>query len=174
MHVMNIRYPAAVFLAAAMLIVPLLAQAAYPQKGKIPPPLELTDVSGQKISLVPGAGGGKVLLLAISADFCTICKAGIPRMNELHNRYNARGLQVQGAIYGRMNPAWLKGYIESNKVGYPLALAKDGAVKETVGILVVPSYLVLDKKGAIAGFYRGYNESNMKQIEQQVKTLLAD
>jgi hypothetical protein len=73
-----------------------------------------------------------------------------------------------------MNPVLLKEYVENNKVSYPLALAKEGAVKETVGIMAVPSYLLLNKKGVIAGFYRGYNEANMKQIEQQVKTLLAE
>src|SRR6185369_1733272 len=96
----SIRNPVAVFAAVVMLVVPIQAQADYPQKGKIPPPLELTNGSGHKISLAPGVSGGKVLLLAVSADFCKICKEGIPRLNELHNRYNTQGLQVQGAIYG--------------------------------------------------------------------------
>jgi peroxiredoxin len=165
--------PVTIFIASILLVIPVLALAGYPKKGAIPPPLELTHVSGQKSSLVPGAGSN-VLLLAVSADFCKICKDGIPRLNDLHNRYNAQGLQLQGAIYGRTNPAWLKEYIESNKVGYPLALAKEGGIKDTVGMTVVPMYLLMNKKGEIAGFYRGYNDANMKRIEQQIKTLLTE
>ncbi len=154
------------------LVSPGLLQAA-PQKGKNLPPFEATTVTGQRITL--GTYAGKVLLIAVTSDDCNACKKGIPGMGELFKRYESQGFQLLGLIYGAKFTAQnLKDYINDYKVGYTMAMAEEKTVKNTMGIFSIPCYLILDRKGTIAGIFRGYNETNMKLMEKQVKNMLAE
>ena len=159
-------------LSGLSLMVPGALHAA-PQKGKNLPAFEATMVSGQRVTL--DTYSGKVLLLAVTSDDCNSCKKGIPGMGELAKRYEKQGFQMLGLIYGAKFTAQdLKKYIAENKVEYAVAMAEEKTVKNTMGIFSVPCYLVLDRKGTIAGIFRGYNEVNMKLIEKQIKNSLAE
>lgn len=68
----------------------------------------------------------------------------------------------------------MKKYISDYNVEYTVAIAEEKTVKNTMGIFSVPCYLVLDRKGTVAGIFRGYNEVNMKLMEKLVKNLLAE
>ena len=165
--------PISVLLIMALLLaIPVLA-SAIPQKGKSLPPFEATAVSGQKVS--SAAFAGKVLLLAISSDNCTYCKMAIPRLNTLLESYGTQGLLVQGLIRG---PGFglerLKRYIEENQIAHPLALATAKTLSDTIGAYSVPTYILLDRKGNVAGYYRGYSDRNMQEIEKQIKVLLTE
>jgi cytochrome c biogenesis protein CcmG, thiol:disulfide interchange protein DsbE len=154
------------------LLSPGLLQAA-PQKGKNLPAFEATTVTGQRITL--GTYAGKVLLIAVTSDDCNACKKGIPALGELFKRYESQGFQVLGLIYGaRFTAQNLKEYINDYKVGYTMAMAEEKTVKNTMGIFSIPCYLILDRKGTIAGIFRGYNETNMKLMEKQVKNMLTE
>jgi peroxiredoxin len=146
---------------------------AVPKKGMGLPPFEATTASGRKVSSTEFAG--KVMLLAVSSDDCTYCKMAIPRLNSIQGRYASQGVQVQGLIYGPgFGVEKLKRYIENNEVTFPLALATQKTISDTIGAHSVPTYLLLNKKGTVAGYYRGYSEQNMQEIEKQVKLLLAE
>ena len=161
-----------VVVAVILLVLPLAAYAV-PQKGKSLPTFEATAVTGQKVSSST-AFAGKVVLLAISADKCTYCKMAIPRLNMLFDSYGKQGLLVQGVIRG---PGFglerLKRYIEENQVAHPLALVSAQTI-ETIGAYAVPTYILLNKMGTITGYYRGYSERNMQEMEKQVKLLLVE
>jgi peroxiredoxin len=161
-----------IVVAAILLLLPLAAHAV-PQKGKSLPPFEVTAVNGQKIA--SSSYTGRVLLLAISSDSCSYCKSAIPDINGVHSRYGKQGLAVLGLIYG---PGFgldkLKQYIDLNQVTYPLAVTSQKSVGDTIGAHSVPTYILLNKKGNVAGYYRGYSDRNMQEIEKQVKQLLAE
>ena len=159
-------------LLAVFLAFPFPAHAV-PKKGMELPPFDATTANSQKIS--SPAFAGKVVLLAISTDTCTYCKRAIPRLNSIQGRYGSQGVQVQGLIYGPgFGVEKLKRYIENNEIMFPLALATQKTVSDTIGAHSVPTYLLLNKKGTVAGYYRGYSEQNMQEIEKQVKVLLAE
>jgi glutathione peroxidase-family protein len=171
MYDVLIRFFAIVALATTLSSLPAPVQAIA-RKGELLPALQVTSISGQRVSTASYAG--KVLLVAISASFCSQCSKGIPRLERMQKLYEEQGFQVQGAIYG---PGFgleeLKKYIEKNKVGYPLALTDSAAVRSSIGITFLPLYLLLDRKGSVVGIYRGFSEQNMLQIEREVRRLLA-
>jgi hypothetical protein len=68
----------------------------------------------------------------------------------------------------------LKTLIREYNIGFTMALTDEKTVKNTLGIFSVPCYLLLDKKGTIAGIYRGFNDTNYKLIEKQVKISLSE
>ena len=129
-----------------LLALPLPSHAV-PQKGKSLPSFEATAATGRKVSSPDFAGS--VVLLAISSDNCTYCKMAIPRLNGLHNLYFKQGLVVQGLISGPgFGGEKLKRYIENNEVTYPLALATQKTISDTIGAYSVPTYL-LDRKSVV-------------------------
>ena len=68
----------------------------------------------------------------------------------------------------------MKALIKDYNVGFTMALIEEKTVKNTLGIFGVPCYVLLDKKGTIAGIYRyrTFSETNFKPIETLIKTLL--
>jgi peroxiredoxin len=148
---------------------------AAPIKGKNLPVFEAKTVDGKTVSQATFAG--KVVLLSVTNDECDACKKGIPRFNELTKKYEKQGFQMLGLHYGKkLGIDDLKTLIKDYNVGFPMALIEEKVVKNTLGIFGVPCYVLLDKKGTIAGIYRyrSFNDSNFKIIETQIKTSLSE
>jgi thiol-disulfide isomerase/thioredoxin len=152
-----------VTLLVMFMAVPELVQAV-PQKGKQLPPFSAETVSGKRIS--PADYRGKVLLLAITTDGCNACNKAIPGLTELSRQYEKEGVQLLGLHYGaRLGMENLK---------MMMALTDEKTVRDTLGIYGSPCYVLLNKKGVVVGFYRGYNDVIRKVIEQQLKVALAE
>jgi peroxiredoxin len=155
-----------------LLAVPCLTLAA-PIKGKKLPEFEAKSVDGKTVSQATFAG--KVVLLAITSNSCDACKKAAPRFNELAKNYEKQGFQMLGLHYGtKFGIDDLKQLMKDYNVGFTMALIEEKVVKNTLGIFSVPSYVVLNKKGVIAGVYRGFNEVNYQIMENQVKKSLAE
>jgi peroxiredoxin len=154
------------------LSVPGMAGAA-PQKGKNLPSFEALLTDGKKVSA--SSYSGKVVLLAITSNSCDACKKAAPRFNELTNKYEKQGFQMLGLHFGtKFGINDLKTLIKDYNVGFTMALIDEKTVKNSMGIFSVPCYLVLNKKGTVAGIYRGFNDTNYKLIENQIKLSLAE
>jgi thiol-disulfide isomerase/thioredoxin len=154
--------------------LPALAGAA-PQKGKRLPAFEATTVDGKKIS--PSTYAGKVVMISITDNSCDACKKAIPLFNELSKTYGNQGFQMLGFHFGaKIGIEEVKALINDYKVGFTMALIDEKIVKNTLGIFGVPCYILLDKKGTIAGIYRyrSFNDANFKLIEKQVKLSLSE
>lgn len=154
------------------LFIPGSACAA-PMKGKNLPVFEATTVDGKKVSQSTYAG--KVVLIAVTSDSCDACKKAAPRFNELSKSYEKQGFQMLGLHYGtKFGIEDLKKLMKDYNVSFTMALIEEKVVKNTLGIFSVPCYVVLNKKGTIAGVYRGFNDVNYQLMENQVKKSLAE
>lgn len=163
-----------VLLTAALfvLVLPGISEAA-PMKGKKLPLFEATTVDGKKVSQATYAG--KVVLIAVTSDSCDACKKAAPRFNELTKKYEKQNFQMLGLHYGsKFGIEDLKKLMNEYNVGFTMALIEEKVVRNTLGIFSVPCYVVLNKKGTIAGVYRGFNEVNYQLMENQVKNSLAE
>ncbi|MFZ4854841.1 MAG: TlpA family protein disulfide reductase [Desulfuromonadaceae bacterium] len=155
-----------------LMVIPGLVFAA-PMKGKKLPGFEATTIDGKKVSQASYAG--KVVLIAVTSDACDACKKAAPMFNELTKKYEKQGFQMLGLHYGtKYGIEDLKRLIKDYNIGFTMALIEEKVVKNTLGIFSVPCYVVLNKKGTIAGVYRGYNEVNYQLMENQVKNSLAE
>ena len=157
---------------AFSLVMPVMVGAA-PQKGKNLPLFEARTIDGRKVS--QSTYTGKVLLLAVTSDACDACKKAAPRFNELSKTYEKQGFQMLGIHYGtNYGIENLKTLIKDYNIGFTMALIDEKTVKNTLGIFGVPCYVLLNKKGTIAGIYRGFNDVNYKLMEKQLKISLAE
>jgi peroxiredoxin len=160
------------FFALCALLCLQTAAHAVIKKGQKLPAFSITTADG--VQVPSETFRGKVLLLAVSSDGCNHCKSAIPYLNRLDKVYSPMGMQVQGLIYGPgVGKDSLKRYQDGNKVSYPLAFSSSKEIYDTIGAYSVPTYLLIDKKGQLAGYFRGFSYANMNLIEHQAKSLLA-
>jgi cytochrome oxidase Cu insertion factor (SCO1/SenC/PrrC family) len=67
----------------------------------------------------------------------------------------------------------VKTFTDEFRVNYPLALAGDATTVD-FGVRSVPVMYLIDKKGKVAGVYRGYTNEMAREVEQAIKRLLAE
>ena len=157
---------------AAVLLGPVTAHA-IPKIGQPLPAFSVTTASGQQVANQNYSG--RVLLLVFSTDYCIAGKTAVPGIGKLAGRYGKQGFHVLGLFSGF---GWenddLKKYMKTYAVTYPMALFEQRLAEDPFGMRSVPYSLLVGKKGLVAGVYYGHSDGTMKQIEDQVKKLLAE
>jgi peroxiredoxin len=157
---------------AVTLLGPVTAHAT-PKMGQPLPAFTVTTFSGQQVTNQNYSG--RVLMLVFSTDYCSACKQAVPIIGKLAGRFGKQGFQVLGLFSGF---GWenddLKKYMKTYGVTYPMALIEQRLAEDPFGMRSVPYSLLVGKKGMVAGVYYGYSDGIIKQIEDQVKKLLAE
>lgn len=149
-----------------------LPAAAIAQKGKPAPPVALNTITGQPLNL--NAWRGKVLLLDFFATWCSPCRAAIPHLNELQNRFGRQGLQVIGLSVDDLTDKQLvREFVIANKIGYPVALTTED-LREDFGLVSIPTMMLLNKQGVVIEIFRGSSEGNKKRLETLIGSLLKE
>jgi peroxiredoxin len=157
---------------AVLMLVPASAQSAT-KIGQPVPVFDVTSPAGQKITNQNYSN--KVLLLAFSTDYCSACKKAVPSIGGLAGRYSKQGFHVLGLFSGfGLDNDDLKEYVKTYGVTYPMALYEQKFASEQFGMRSVPYFVLVNRKGLVAGSYYGSSETTLSQIEDQVKKLLVE
>lgn len=160
-------------LAVAVILMAPVTARAIPKMGQQLPNFDVTTPGGQRVTNLNY--GGRVLLLTFSTDYCSACKKAVPGIGELAARYGRKGFHVLGLLSGfGMDDDDLKEYMKRYGVTYPMALFEQRFASERFGMLSAPYFILVGKKGLVAGMYNGYSDLTMKQIEEQINRLLAE
>jgi len=155
-----------------MFLTPVTAHAV-PKIGQPLPAFNVTTSSGQQVANQNYSG--RVLLLAFSTDYCGACKKAVPALGSMASRYGKQGFNVLGLWSGfGMDNDDLKEYIKTYNVAYPMAIYEQKFAAEQFGMISVPYFLLVGKKGNVAGVYFGGSEGTIKQLEDQTRKLLAE
>ena len=113
-------------------------------------PLDLsgTTVDGKKLSLRDFKG--KPVLLHYWATWCEPCKVDIARIRELQEKYQRDIVVVGIALDG--DKAALQRFLQSKPLTWPQLYEQgglDGRLAEELGVLTLPTMLLLDKEGVV-------------------------
>ena len=65
-------------------------------------------------------------------------------------------------------------FVVKKKIGYPVAMANEDLVYDDYGIRMVPTLLVINKKGVLVEKMTGFNENIRKALETTVRKLVAE
>jgi peroxiredoxin len=158
------------FILAVCLITTPAAVFASAQKGQPAPPFKVTTTSGQTLTLANYKG--YVLILDFFASWCQPCKNSIPHIMELNRIYGKQGLQILGLSLDE-DKEDLTDFIVPFKLNYPVAQINENLQTE-YGIHSIPTLYIINKKGIIAGKYMGLTDEVKKNVELEIKQLLAE
>lgn len=132
------------------------------------PAFTLTDLDGKAID--QRAWKGKVVLLNFWATWCGPCRAEIPDLIALQNKYRGQlvivGLSVDA---GQSANADVKKFVTEHQMNYPVAIVDERIEKLFGGVSSIPSTFVLDTDGRMV--QRHIGTLNASVTEQEVRAL---
>jgi thiol-disulfide isomerase/thioredoxin len=131
------------------------------------PDFKLTGLDGKQVTL--SDSHGKVILLNFWASWCGPCRAEIPDLVELQNKYKDQ-LQILGLVVDDDDADAIKEFVEKFAINYPVALATNNVRIQYGGIPALPTSFVLDSGGRIVQKHEGLR--NPLLYETEIRSLL--
>jgi len=130
------------------------------------PDFELQSVEGKTIRLSDYRG--RIVIIDFWATWCPPCRAGIPDLIKLKEKYAASELEIIGISVDK-NKSELPKFIKSFKINYPIVYYNNQVVSDYGGISAIPTTVVVNPEGEIAEQFTGlrpisYYEGIIKKI----------
>lgn len=133
-------------------------------EGRAAPQFRLKTVEGEEVDLAELRG--KVVLINFWATWCPPCRAELPDISKLHQKY--AGSDAVILTVNNEGGSIAKSYVKDKKLS--LEVLNDGKrqVSKLYGIRAIPTVLVVDKKGVVRHHWTGQRpvETLTKAIEE--------
>lgn len=131
------------------------------------PTFKVDTLEGKPLSLADYKS--KVVLLNFWATWCGPCRAEIPDLVELQNKYKDR-LQIIGLVVDDEDEDAIKKFVDEFGINYPVAIATDALRTEYGGIPALPTSFVLDAEGRVVQKHEGLRDPALYEVE--IRSLL--
>jgi thiol-disulfide isomerase/thioredoxin len=132
------------------------------------PEFLLSGLDGKPISLA--AARGKIILLNFWASWCGPCRAEVPDLVELQERYKDR-LQVIGLIVDDDDMDAIHQFVKDFGINYPVGVAPVELRVQYGGIPALPTSFVLDTQGRVVQKHVGLRDPAL--YETEIRALLS-
>lgn len=142
--------------------------AAVPQRGFTAADFELPSLDGDPVRLTDFRG--RPVILNFWATWCPPCRAEMPALQNVANRYRDAGLVVLLVNEGE-DAATIRGFLTDIGVDLPVALDRDGAVGSTYRVRGLPTTVFVRADGTIEDVVVG-GPMTEPFLEGQVAVLL--
>ena len=126
------------------------------------PEFQLSGLDGKPISLA--AARGKIVLLNFWASWCGPCRAEVPDLVELQERYMDR-LQVIGLVVDDDDMDAIHQFVKDFGINYPIGIAPSELRVQYGGIPALPTSFVLDTQGRVVQKHVGLRDPALYEIE---------
>jgi thiol-disulfide isomerase/thioredoxin len=120
--------------------------------GKPAPELAVTDIQGKQVTLA--SLKGKTVLLDFWTTWCEACRADGPALDKLYAKYGGQSLEII-AISVSEDRAIVEKFLKEHRHGYEIVLTLENEMPRPFQIGVLPTYIVIEKDGNIAGVVEG-------------------
>jgi cytochrome c biogenesis protein CcmG, thiol:disulfide interchange protein DsbE len=131
------------------------------------PEFQLSGLDGKPISLA--AARGKIILLNFWASWCGPCRAEVPGLIELQERYKDR-LQVIGLIVDDDDMDAIHQFVKDFGINYAVGVAPAELRAQYGGIPGLPTSFVLDTQGRVVQKHVGLRDPAL--YETEIRALL--
>ena len=127
----------------------------------------VTDLNGRTISIADLRG--KVVLVNFWATWCPPCRAEIPDLIRLQEKYRDK-LVVLGISEDEIPPDEVKAFVTAQKMNYPVAMTKPELAKIFRGVAALPTTFVIGPDGKVEQRHVGMLNAEQTELEAQVLT----
>ncbi|HEV7426592.1 MAG TPA: TlpA disulfide reductase family protein [Thermoanaerobaculia bacterium] len=111
------------------------------------PPYTARYLDGKPLDLATEKGN--VIFLNVWATWCGPCRFETPELQALQTQYAGKGLKVIGVSVDEGETAAVKTFVAEQKITYPIAVDPEGRIANLLQTTVLPTSLLLDRKGKI-------------------------
>ncbi|MBO4642000.1 MAG: TlpA family protein disulfide reductase [Bacteroidaceae bacterium] len=120
--------------------------------------LVMQDPEGKEVHLTDWVGKGKYVLVDFWASWCGPCRAEMPNVKALYEKYKDKGFEIVGVSFDQTKAAWMKGITDlqlpwpqmSDLKGWGCAAAKEYSIHS------IPATILFSPDGkVIANGLRG-------------------
>ena len=133
----------------------------FRDRGEVPA-LTLKTLDGRTLSSAQWRG--KVTLINFWATWCPPCRAEIPDLVALQDKYRDT-LQIIGVSEDEAPPEDVKRFAAAHKVNYPIVMTSKELAKLFPGVRALPTSFVLDREGRLVQKHVGMLNAAMTELE---------
>jgi thiol-disulfide isomerase/thioredoxin len=119
--------------------------------GRPAPDADLLDLDGKGIRL--SSLKGKVVLIDFWATWCGPCRIGLPKTQELHNKFAGNGLAVLAVSTEEAER--IRAFMKENSFILPSYRDPDHKAHTAYGITSIPTLVVIDRGGNLVSYMVG-------------------
>ena len=109
---------------------------------------ELMDLQGKRWQLKKLRG--KVVLLNFWATWCPPCRAEVPDLAALQQRFGSKGLTILAV--SEEDPATLQSFVASHQINYQVLLDPEGKIKDQFRVNGIPQTFIYNRKGKLIAY----------------------
>ena len=114
---------------------------------------------------------GKLVYLDFWASWCAPCKRSFPWMNQLQQRYGARGLHVVAVNLDAKREDALQ-FLQTTPANFSVLFDPSGTSAKAYAVKAMPSSYLIDANGKIVRQHLGFNADSAQALENEIKALL--
>jgi thiol-disulfide isomerase/thioredoxin len=114
---------------------------------------------------------GKTNLIVYWATWCAPCRAEVPDLNRIQQKYKSRGLTIRAISADDEGLAVVKPFLKKVKMSYPVYLINHEAATAFGDVEGLPSSFLVDSNGRVVKSYLG--RVNPKELNRDLERTLA-
>lgn len=161
---------------AVLLLVVSITQANL-SKGDTAPDFRLAGLDGKPVKLTDlqrdaKKGTKRVVLLDFWATWCPPCRAEVPHLQRLHEKYGRKGLVVVGISQDADGAKAVKPFADKHKLTYVQLLDQKHEAARKYKVGPIPTTYIIGPDGKIKSVHLGYVPGMEKALEEEIKSLL--
>lgn len=130
----------------------------------------LKDIAGKDLQL--SSLKGKIVVLEFWASWCPPCKASIPELNAIQEKYRGKGVEVLGISIEEADNIGdkLAAFSKKHGITYPILIGNE-QVQKNYHVISIPTTFLIGKEGKIEKIITGYTDSIEKQLSEDIERI---
>ena len=127
---------------------------------------KLKNIEGKQVKLSDFQKEGLVIL-DFWATWCVPCKNGLPKINEIHEKYDNVNVLAINVDKPRKKAAAVS-LVKSNRFSFHVLFDSKKIVQKQYNITNIPRTLIIDQDGIIIYDHTGYQRGDEKHYEEVI------
>ncbi|WP_316819075.1 TlpA disulfide reductase family protein [Pedobacter nyackensis] len=132
-------------------ILRIAIQARHVVRGGLIPNFQVKSIEGKIEKLHGLIRNNKYTLIDCWASWCSPCRAEIPKLKSVYQKYRNKGFSILGISSDKREADWKKA-IKDDKTQWDHVLEISQNVTQAFSLGAIPAYILVDKEGKLIAF----------------------